>query len=70
MLSEGERQVLQMLLKDHVLTRSEFQRAGVKNAELVLRKLMGQGFIAPIEALGSSIAITQKGMRAANGGKE
>ncbi len=62
--TDSERRILDLLKKSHVLTKGEFARAGVSNAERAIQRLKEQGLITAIESMGNSLAITQKGMRA------
>ena len=62
--TDGERKVLELLKKNHVLTKGEFARAGIANSERAIQRLKEQGYITSIESMGNSLVITQKGMRA------
>ena len=60
--TEGEQKILALLKKNHVLTKGEFARAGVSNAERAFQHLKEQGYITSIESMGNSLVITEKGV--------
>lgn len=72
MMSDVERRVLGLASKNLLVTRGEIARMLNRDehngTDVCVSRLQEMGFIEKVESLGTAFVITQRGIRAANGG--
>jgi hypothetical protein len=71
MLTERDRKVLEIISKQHLITKIELARSMGKDeydgASLNVNRLMEMGYVDEVQSLGTCLVITQKGMREITG---
>ena len=71
MLSEHDRKVLEIISRQHLVTKIELARKMGKQeydgTSLNVNRLMEMGYIDQVESLGTCLVITQKGLREIRG---
>lgn len=71
MLNPNERQVLELLKKNHLMTTTEMATAAarekVDSLDVAVARLRDRGLIDSVQNMGNYVVITKKGMQALKG---
>ena len=68
MLNINEKRILEILDKNHLMTRSELsstmEKENLNGTETIINRLKDRGLVDNVQNLGNCIVITKSGMRA------